>query len=97
MLKLLPHIKPNYKTEIDNSLLEETASDFRRIADAAELGKIEQGLCRDGEYKISKSCEGILYRKKIVCYIFPPFQLFSKFAQVHIRAEMSCKRRVQKK
>ena len=46
MLKLLPHIKPKYKTETDNSLLEEAASEFRRITDAADLGKIGQGLCR---------------------------------------------------
>ena len=46
MLKLLPHVKPRYKTETDNSLLEEAASEFRRITDAADLGKIGQGLCR---------------------------------------------------
>ena len=46
MLKLLPHIKPKYKTETDNSLLKEAASEFRRITDAADLGKIGQGLCR---------------------------------------------------
>ena len=47
MLKLLPRIKQNYKTETYNSLLEEAASEFRRITDAADLGKIGQGLCRD--------------------------------------------------
>lgn len=56
MLKLLPHIKPNYKTETDDSLLEEATSEFRRITDAAALGKIGQGLCRDGECKIAKNC-----------------------------------------
>ena len=46
MLKLLPHVKPKYKTETDNSRLGEAASEFRRITDAADLGKIGQGLCR---------------------------------------------------
>ena len=65
MLNLLPHIKPSYMNETDNSLLEEAASEFRRITDAADLGRIGQGLCRDGDCQIAENFEVNLKRMKV--------------------------------